>query len=201
VPVVVTHAGVTHALSSNSAVILPRQEGGTEAGTETKEAPNPIIPVGNEMWWGLGSFLVLVLLMRVWLFPALKKGMVARHAKVSGDLAAAERVREEAAEDVARYEAAVAEARAEAGRVLEVARHEVEADRTAKISAANARIGEQRAAASAEIDVARQAAVGQIEDIVVEVAASAAEQILGRPVDRAAARPIVSEVVRAEVPA
>ncbi len=193
-PVVVIHADATGA-----AVVVPRQE--TTTTTTAEEAPNPILPVGNETWWGLGSFLVLLVLMRLWLFPKVKKGMVARNAKIQGDLDEAERIREEAASDVAQYEAALGEARGEAARILEVARHEVDADRTAKVSAANARIAEQRAAAAAELEAARVAALGQVEDIVVEVASSAAERILGKPVDRVGVRPMVSEVVRAEVPA
>jgi F-type H+-transporting ATPase subunit b len=194
VPVVVIHTG-----AAGPSVVVPRQE--TTTTTTAEDAPVPILPVGNEIWWGLGSFLVLVVLMRVWLFPMVKKGMVARNAKIRADLDDAERIREEAAEEVARYEAALAEARAAAARILEAARHDVDADRTAKITAANARIAEQRAAAVAELDAARQAALGQAEQIVLEVAASAAERILGRPVDRDGVRPVVSEVVRAEVPA
>jgi F-type H+-transporting ATPase subunit b len=195
VPVVVIHAG-----ASGAEVVVPRQETTTTTAS-TKEAPNPILPVGNEVWWGLGCFLALVLVMRVWLFPKMKKGMMARNAKIQGDLDTAERVREEAADDVAAYEAALAEARGEAARILEVARHEVDADRTAKVTAANARISEQRAVAQAELEAARAAALGQVEDIAVEVASAASERILGKPVDRAAARPIVSDVVRTEVPA
>jgi F-type H+-transporting ATPase subunit b len=196
VPDVVVQVGATGAQ-----LVVPRQETTTTTAASTKEAPNPILPIGNELWWGLGSFLALVLLMRVWLFPKLKKGMVARNAKIQGDLDDAERIREEAAEDVAAYEAALARARGEAARILEVARHEVDADRTAKLTAANARIGEQRGAAAAELDSARAAALGQAEEIVVEVAAAAGERILGKPVDRAAVRPTVGEVVRTEVPA
>jgi len=196
VPDVVVQVG-----AAGAQLVVPRQETTTTTAASTKEAPNPILPVGNELWWGLGSFLALVLLMRVWLFPKLKKGMVARNAKIQGDLDDAERIREEAAEDVAAYEAALAAARGEAARILEVARHDVDADRTAKLTAANARIGEQRAAAAAELDTARAAALGQAEEIVVEVAAAAGERILGKPVDRAAVRPTVSDVVRTEVPA
>jgi F-type H+-transporting ATPase subunit b len=189
--VVVIHAG-----AASASVVLPRQETGTESGTSTKEAPNPILPVPKEMAWGFGSFVVLFVLMRLWLFPKLKKGTTARNAKVQADLDDSERIRREAADDVAQYEAAVADARAEAARLIEVARQEVDADRTVKITAANARVAERRAAATAELDNARLAALGQVEDIVLEVASTAAERILHRPVDRAAVRPTVTEVVR-----
>ena len=77
-PVVVIQVAAT-----GYSVVVPRQETTTTTAS-TEEAPNPILPVGSEMAWGLGSFLVLVLLMRVWLFPKLKKGTDARYAKTRG---------------------------------------------------------------------------------------------------------------------
>ena len=151
------------------------------------------------MIWGLGSFLLLVVLMRGALFPKLKKGMNARHAKVQADLEGADRVRAEGADDVARYQAALAVANAEAASTLEAARNDVDADRQAKITAANARIGERRAAAATEIDAARRDALARTESIVAAVAASAAERVLGQPVDREAVRPVVAEVMSAGV--
>jgi F-type H+-transporting ATPase subunit b len=190
VPVVVIQGAAT-----GYSVVVPRQE--TTTTTTKEEAPNPILPVGSEMAWGIGSFLFLVLLMRVWLFPKLKKGTDARYAKTRADLDDAERIREEGAEDVARYEAAIAEANAEAARLLERARQESDADRTAKVASANARIAERRGAAAAEVETARRAALADTEPIVLEIGASAAERILGVPVDRATARPIVAEIVAA----
>jgi len=201
VPLVVIQVAAT-----GYAVVVPRQDTGTTTTSaastatttaSTAEPPNPILPVPKEMAWGLGSFLLLVLLMRVWLFPKLKTGMDARYAKVQGDLHDAESIRAEAAEDVARYQAAIAEANAEAARLLEIARQEVDADRNGKVTAANARIGERRAAAAAEVDAARRAALASTEPIVLEVAVTGAERILGTPVNRDAVRPLVTEIVGA----
>jgi len=108
---------VIHATATGYDVALPRQTGGsTETTTSTAEAPNPILPVGKEIIWGAASFLVLFVVMRLWLFPKLKKGMDARHARIQGDLDRAERLRAEAADDVARFQAALAEVNAEAAR-------------------------------------------------------------------------------------
>jgi F-type H+-transporting ATPase subunit b len=193
VPVAVIQVAAT-----GYSVVVPRQDSGTTTTVAaTKEAPNPILPVGSEMAWGIGSFLLLVLLMRVWLFPKLKKGMDARYAKTRADLDDAERIRQEGAGDVARYEAAIAEVNAEAARRLELARQEADADRTAKITAANARVAERRGAAAAEVEAARQAALASTQPIVLEIGASAAERILGVPVDRESARPLVAEIVEA----
>jgi F-type H+-transporting ATPase subunit b len=123
--------------------------------------------------------------------------MTARYEKTQGDLETAERIRAEAAEDVARYQAAVAEANAEAARLLEIARQEVDADRNTKVTAANARIGDRRTAAATEIDGARRAALASTEPIVLEIGVGAAERILGVPVDRETVRPLVTEIVGA----
>ncbi len=70
------------AAATGYSVIVPRQDSSTA--TTTKEPPNPILPVGSEMIWGLGSFLLLVVLMRVALFPKLKKGMDAAPRQGAG---------------------------------------------------------------------------------------------------------------------
>jgi F-type H+-transporting ATPase subunit b len=182
--------------------VVFRQEGGgqTTATTTAAKPPNPILPVGKEMAWGFGSFLVLFVLMRLLLFPKVKRGMDARYAHVQGNLEAAEAARSAAHDEVLRYQAAIAEARATANGLIEAARADVEGDRAQKLAAANARIAERRAAAAQEMEAAKQAALSHIEEAVVEVAASMAERVLGRPVDRSAALPVVAEVVNAAVP-
>jgi F-type H+-transporting ATPase subunit b len=193
VPVAVIYTGP----SGN--VVVPRQQTTTTTEASTKTAPNPILPTGKEMAWGLGSFLVLVVLMRYWLYPKLKKSMDTRYAKIQADVADAERLREDASLEVARYQAAIAEANAEAARALEAARRDVEADRNAKITAANARIAERKAAAAAEIDAARQAALARTEPIVVEIAATAATRVLGTTVDRGEITSLAADVMGAGV--
>jgi F-type H+-transporting ATPase subunit b len=193
VPVAVIYTGP----SGN--VVLPRQETTTTTAASTKTAPNPILPTGKEMAWGLGSFLVLVVLMRYWLYPKLKKSMDTRYAKIQADVADAERLREDASLEVARYQAAIAEANAQSAHALEAARRDVEADRNAKITAANARIAERKAAAAAEIDAARQAALARTEPIVVEIAATAATRVLGTTVDRGEIGALAADVMGAGV--
>ena len=145
------------------------------------------------MAWGLGSFLVLVVLMRVWLFPKLKKGMDARYAKTRGDLDEAERIREEAADRrrplpgghrrVQRRGRPVARA-SPARRSTPIA--------SVKVTAANARIAERRSRRRRR-DRCRpsHAALASTEPIVLEVAVNAAEPCprrAGRPRRRPAGR-------------
>jgi F-type H+-transporting ATPase subunit b len=195
--VVVNRAGSEHPLVK---VILQEEETTTtETAATEKTPPNPILPVPKEMVYAFVGFLALFLIIRLLLFPKFKASMEARQARIRGDHETAERTRAAAEHQAADYEAGIGEARAEANRILEAARAEVEADRQAKVAAANARIGERRAVATAETDAAKAAAMGQVEEAVGEVAATIAGRALGRTIDPASVRDVVSEVVNAGV--
>jgi hypothetical protein len=54
-----------------------------EAGEEVcGEGPSPVAPELKELLWGGGAFLVLLVIMRLVLFPRLKKGMEDRKSVV-----------------------------------------------------------------------------------------------------------------------
>ncbi|NCZ69617.1 MAG: hypothetical protein EBY80_05465 [Actinobacteria bacterium] len=54
----------------------------TEQATECGEGPGPIIPEMKELAWGAGAFIVFALLMRIFLFPRVRKGMDARYNSI-----------------------------------------------------------------------------------------------------------------------
>jgi F-type H+-transporting ATPase subunit b len=161
------------------------------------EEPNPILPELRELAWGGGSFLVLFLLMRLWLYPKVKKSMDLRAAKVTGDLTSAEDARASVEAERASYAARIAAAKAEAAQIMEAARAEVEVVRDQRVSALNAELAEQRAQTTADIDAARAAAYASLADTVAQLSTQAASKVLGRPLDPAANRAIVDEYLRA----
>ena len=63
---------------------------------EGVEAPNPILPATDEIVWGTVAFVVLFLLMWKFAIPAIKKTMVARSARIEGDLASADKAKTDA---------------------------------------------------------------------------------------------------------
>ena len=91
------------------AVLVPQSSGDTETVVEDK-GPSPIAPEIKELAWGAGAFIVLFVLMRVWLFPRLKKGMDARYGKIRGDHETADATRAAANAEVAEYEAEIRKA-------------------------------------------------------------------------------------------
>jgi F-type H+-transporting ATPase subunit b len=162
----------------------------------TKE-PNPILPEPREIAWGGGSFLVLFLLLRLWLYPSVKKSMDLRAAKVSGDLASADQARASVEAERQGYTARLAAARAEGAQAMEAARAEVEAVRAQRIGALNTELAQQRAVATEEMEAAQASAQASLADTVAQLATQAASKVLGRPLDVAANRAIVDEYLRA----
>jgi F-type H+-transporting ATPase subunit b len=162
----------------------------------TKE-PNPILPELREIVWGGGSFVVLFLLLRLWLYPAVKKSMDLRAAKVSGDLDSADQARASVEAERRSYASHLATARAQAAEAMEAARSEVEVVRAGRLADLNAELARERAVATAEIDAAKAAAQASLADTVAQLATQAASKVLGRPLDVAANRVIVDEYLRA----
>jgi F-type H+-transporting ATPase subunit b len=160
-------------------VRLPSSVTAAEATTEDK-GPSPIAPELKELAWGGGAFLVLFVLMRLVLFPRVKKGMQERYGKIRDDHQTADDVRAQARAEVATYEQELAAVKAEAAKRIDAVRQELEAERATAIGAANERIAAKRAAANAANEAAKTAASHQVRAAVIDVSARAAELATGR---------------------
>ena len=159
---------------------LTHPSAAAEASTTEDKGPSPIAPEVKELAWGAGAFIVLFVLMRIVLFPRVKKGMVARYGKIRDDHETADATRAAAKGEVAAYEHELASVKAEAAKRIDAVRHELEAERAAAIAAANERIATKRAAANAVNDAARAAAATHVRDAVVDVSGRVAELATGR---------------------
>ena len=174
-------------------------EHGLEEGHPCEEGPSPLAIEPKELRWGLGSFVVLAVLMRLWLFPAVKKGMDARYAQVRSGHEQADAARAAARAEVADYQSALAGVKAEAGTRVDAARQTLEAERTARLAEVNAEISAQREAAAAQAAAAREAVRGDIATAVTDVASRTIELSIGRAPDSAAVRSAVDSVMGAGV--
>ena len=189
-------ATVTH--DAVSVVFISAEDGGEEEAQENEPAEtdlNPIAPEVKEMVWGFGSFVVLALLMRYWLYPRLRKGMDARYALIRGGHEQAEQVTDAARTDVAQYEAQLAAIKAEAQQRIDAARSTLDRERTERLTEVNARIAERRAVAATEVEQARMAAQSDVENAVRSVAARAGELATGRAPDAGVVNGAVADVM------
>ena len=167
-------------------------ETGSEEGVPVGPGPNPISPEMKELVWGAGSFIVFLILMRLFLVPKVRKGMASRYESIQADHEYASATRAGAQADVARYESAIAEIRTEAARRLDAARQTLDKERSEKVTQVNAQIASRRAAAEAEVAATRAAAQGQIVSAVDAVTSRATQIAVGVSPDAA----IVSRAVQ-----
>ena len=157
-----------------------------------KAAPNPIAPTPKEALWSAGSFIVLFVILRYFLFPKLKKGMDARYADIRSDIEGADTVKADAQSAVADYEKALAAIRVEASGRIDAARQTVDTERNAQLTQVNARIAAARAEADQQTAAARAAAQGQVAAAVAQVATKAAQLASGRAPDAAVVQAAVT---------
>ncbi|BDZ44213.1 F0F1 ATP synthase subunit B [Naasia aerilata] len=145
----------------------------------TGEAQNPLIPALPDLIWGAVCFFVILALFWWKVLPAVKKLLDERAEKIQGGIEKAERAQQEAAAALDKYNAQLAEARAEAGRIREAAREDgrkILAEMREQAQADAARIA---AAAQAQIEAERQAAVTSLRAEVGSLAIDLASGVIG----------------------
>jgi F-type H+-transporting ATPase subunit b len=154
-----------------------------EAATEEKSIPNPIAPEMKEILWSFIPFLIFLVVMRYVLYPRLRKGMDARYEGIRSDIEGADTAKADARADVAKYESALVEVRAEAAAKLDAARATVDQERSRAVADANARIAAKKAEAEAAAAAERAAVKDQISAAVSTVASAATSMAVGKPAD------------------
>lgn len=169
--IIVAQAEGANALQEG--VILDEQLVGEElheAGIEAHaDAAHSVFPpfdgatFGSQLFWLALTFAVLYVVMSRIALPRIGGILESRRARIEGDLKEAERLRQETDRAAEAYEAALAEARANAHGIaeetrsgikadIEMKRKSVEADLAAKISAAEAAIAGTKTEALANVD-------------------------------------------------
>jgi F-type H+-transporting ATPase subunit b len=170
------------------------EEGGKEP-EDCHEAPSPILPATNELIWGALAFAVLFGLLWKFGFPAIKKGLEERTAKIQGDIDAAESAKAEVTSKAAEYDAKLAEAKSEAARIIEEARQDADKYRADKRTEADAEVSRLKEQAAADVESSKAQAIADIRAEVATLAIAAAEQVVGRSLDREANVALVEQFI------
>jgi len=157
-------------------------EGGTVE--ECQEAPNPILPATNEIIWGGLAFIILFGLLAKLGLPAVQKSMEERTAKIQGDLDAADAAKAEQTAVLERYNAQLAEAKAEAARIVEEARQSADAVRKDLTQRAEAEAAELRQRNAEQLTAERERLMGEVQGQVATLAIELAERVVEGNLDR-----------------
>ncbi len=151
---------------------------------DCQKAPSPISPATNELIWGIISFVVLFVLLWKLAWPGIRKGMEARTERIRSSLEEAEHAKAEAERVLDEYRRQVAEAKSEAGGIIEEARQQADAMRRELQARAESDIADLRQRAAADVEGAKDAAIAELTEQVAQIAINAAELIVQRSLDR-----------------
>jgi F-type H+-transporting ATPase subunit b len=162
---------------------------------DCQKAPNPLVPEANEIIWGGAAFAVLLFAMWKWGLPAVRNMMHNREERIRSDLERAEGAKAESEEVLAQYQAQLADARAEAGRIIEEARQAADQVRRELIAKSEDEAAEVRARADADIALQRERALAELRTDVASMSIDLAERIVGRNLDRTTQMQLVDSFI------
>ena len=148
-----------------------------------EEATNPILPAGNEIIWGSISFVVLFVLLKKKAYPAVKKGMDARAEKIRNTLAEADKTREEAQSILDDYRRQLADAKSEAGRIIDEAREAADKIREDLRKQAEEEVAEVKQKAHDDIAAQASRTMADLQSRVSLMVLELTEKVVERNID------------------
>ena len=146
------------------------------------EASNPLLPAIYDIVWSIIPFaLVLLLFWRI-VLPRLQKTLDERSSAIEGGIAQAESAQAEAKEALEKYNALLAEARAEASDIRDKARSEGQVILAEMKESAQAEANRIAATASAQIEAERHQALlslrKEVGNLALDLAAAVVQERL-----------------------
>jgi len=165
------------------------------AAEETGSGHNPILPATNEVVVGAISFLIVFFVLWKLAFPGIKAAMEARADKIRGDLDAAESQKNQAQQVLEDYQRQLADARSEAGRIIEESRRAADDLRRDLMAKAESEAAELRQRAQADIDATVARAKADLQREVASFAVTIAERVVERNLDRDAQLALIERYI------
>jgi F-type H+-transporting ATPase subunit b len=151
---------------------------------EDVKAKNPIVPESDEIFWGAICFALVFALLAWKAWPAIKKALQDREDRIKADLERAEEAKSEAETSLADYQRQLADARNEAGRIIEEARLAADQVRKDLMARAETEAAELRVRAQDDIRLATERAMADLQGRVAELTIELAEKVVERNLDR-----------------
>jgi F-type H+-transporting ATPase subunit b len=134
----------------------------------------------SQLLWLAVSFVLLYALMSRIALPRIGAILADRSKRISDDLAAAERLKEQSNAAHAAYEKSLADARSRAQSLASSTRDKQAAEAEARQKQLEAKLHERLAAAEQQISATRSSAMGNVRSIAAESAAAIVERLIGK---------------------
>jgi F-type H+-transporting ATPase subunit b len=148
-----------------------------------------------QLVWLAISFVLLYLVMSRLALPRVGQVIEERQSRISGDLAAAAKLREDTAAAISAYEQALAEAKARAQGIARQARDEMTRDMERERAESDSEIAARTADAESRIKALKESALSHVGEIATDTAEALVARLLGRPVDRSELQGAVNEAL------
>lgn len=138
-----------------------------------------------QLFWLLLTFVTLYILMTSVALPKIGAVLDERQRKIDDNLDKAAQLKAEAEAAVAAYEKALAESRAHAHSVIKEASDRLAAQAEERNRALSAKLAEQIKAGEARIGEAKDKALANVRDVAIDVAGSVFDRLIGASADAA----------------
>lgn len=149
-----------------------------------------------QLVWLTITFVALYLLMSKLILPRITGILSQREDRIDGNLQRAEALKEEAAQVLAAYQKAIADARAQAQSALAKAGADIAAETAVREAEFAKKMADHTASAEAGIKAAKVQALADVRGIATEVAALMANKIVGGSADTGAIAQAVDGVMK-----
>jgi F-type H+-transporting ATPase subunit b len=160
----------------------------TETGTAEVEAGMPQLDFStfpNQIFWLVVTLIVIYMILTRAALPRISAILAERAGTITNDLGAAEELKAKAQAAEAAYDKALANARAEAGRIVAEAKVEIQADLDVALQKADAEIAARAAETEKTINEIRASAVQSVSEVARDTAAEIV-RAFGGSVDQSA---------------
>jgi F-type H+-transporting ATPase subunit b len=148
-----------------------------------------------QLIWLAISFVLLYLIMSRLALPRVGQILQERASRITGDLAAAAKLREATAKAIAEYEQALADAKARAQAIARQARDEMTRDIEGQRAEVDQTIALQLADAEKRINAMKEAALSHVGEIATDTAEALLARLLGKTVNRLELQGAVNEAL------
>ena len=133
----------------------------------------------NQIFWLILALVAIYFVLSRIALPRIGAVLAERQGTITNDIAAAEELKQKAAEAERAYEKALADARSEAHGIVEKNKAELQAEIDAAMEKADAEIAAQTAESQRRIEQIRANAMANVEQVAKEVAGSVVEAMGG----------------------
>ena len=162
---------------------------------DCQKAPNVLLPEKNEIIWGGGAFLIVLFALSKFAYPSVKKTLNDRTERIRESIDEADRLKAEASTTLTQYQAQVADAKAEAARIVDEARAAAETVRADLISRAEAEANDIKAKGREDVEAGKARAVAELQSQIGDLTIALAEKIVERSLDTEANRAFVDNYI------